>query len=248
MQDEQGVRPLEEWMGHLFVIIAAVFLATGSLAAALHAILPEGGAIDLSIVLPTLFQNGLLAWVTLRRLRGFGVGWSDLRPIPESFSQGVRALGWGVALFVLNAVAVQVSAVLLAAVVGFEGVLAMLEREQAVVERILHPEAGPLQVALGVFTAVGVAPVVEELFFRGYAYPVLKRHAGRHAAWMSGLLFAAVHFYVVNFLAIFAAGWVLARLYERSRSLAVPIVAHASLNGIVAAVALAIRGLLPMAD
>lgn len=248
MQDEPGVRPLDEWMGLLFVIIAGVVVATGSLAAALQAVLPEVGAVDLSIILPTLFQNGLLAWITLRRLRGLGVGWSELRPIPESFSQGVRALGWGVALFVLNAVAAQVSAVLLAAVVGFDGVLALLERERAVVERILHPEAGPLQVAAGVFTAVAVAPVVEELFFRGYAYPVLKRYAGRHAAWMSGLLFAVVHFYVVNFLAIFAAGWMLARLYERSRSLAVPIVAHASLNGIVAAVALAMRGLVSMVD
>lgn len=248
MQQEQGVRPLDDGLGLLFIIIAGVMLATGSLASLLQAAFSQGAAIDLSMLLPVFLQNGLLAWITLRRLKAFGLGWSDLRPVPGSFSEGVRGLSWGVALFAMNALVVQVSAVALSAAIGHEGVLALLEREQAVVERILRPEAGPLQAAMGVFVAVAVAPVVEELFFRGYAYPVLKRHAGRHAGWMSGLLFAAVHFYVVNFLAIFAAGWVLAHVYERSRSLAVPIVAHAALNGIVAATALALRGLVSMAS
>ncbi len=52
------------------------------------------------------------------------------------------------------------------------------------------------------------------------------------------LLFAAVHLYLVNFLPIFLIGLLLARLYERTGALAVPISAHTTANGAVAILAM----------
>ena len=62
---------------------------------------------------------------------------------------------------------------------------------------------------------------------------------------MSALLFASVHLYLINFLPIFLIGVLLARLYERTGSLAAPIVAHATANAAVAVLAMwvaALRG------
>lgn len=236
MTDEQGVRPLDESVGVVFLIVLAVMVAAPWALMLLVAGIPAPGArISLSILL----QNALLAALTLRRLRLLGVGWLDLRPYVESLSQGVHAVGWGIALFFLNALGAQLSATAFQAVAGAEALQRMLEREQAAVARLLDPGAGPFQLGAIVFLAVGVAPVVEELFFRGYAYPVMKRHVGRHALWLSALLFAAAHVYVVNFLPVFLIGWALAFVYERSRSLAVPIVAHATVNALVAVISVA---------
>lgn len=236
----ESVRPLNDRIGVLVALVLVVMVVIPWASALLSLALSPSGLGAAHFTLSILLQNALLAFLTLRRLKRLGVGWLDLRPYIENARQGMQAFGWGSALLFVNAFGAQLSALLFQLVAGPEALRRLLEREQAAVARLLDPEAGLVHVAVTVFLAVGVAPIVEELFFRGYAYPVLKYHAGDHARWLSALLFAGVHLYVVNFLPIFLLGWALASMYERSRSLAVPIVAHATVNGLVAVISVAL--------
>jgi membrane protease YdiL (CAAX protease family) len=86
------------------------------------------------------------------------------------------------------------------------------------------------RLALGV-TAILLAPVAEEIFFRGILYPAIKQ-AGypRAALWGTALFFAAVHVNAVTFVPLAVLALVLTALYERTNNLLAPIIAHAMFN------------------
>ena len=79
-----------------------------------------------------------------------------------------------------------------------------------------------------------VAPIAEELFFRGMLYPVLRRRwSSPIAIGVNGLLFALIHVIPVILPGLFFVGIVLAWVRERSGSLWPCILLHALQNGIV---------------
>ncbi len=86
------------------------------------------------------------------------------------------------------------------------------------------------------FLAVGlIAPFVEELFFRGTLYPVLKNGLGSFkAALISSLIFGAGHGLVL-FLPMFIYGLLLCYLVEERNSLDAALIIHI-LNNILALV------------
>ncbi len=89
-------------------------------------------------------------------------------------------------------------------------------------------------IALLAVTLVILAPICEEVFFRGYLYPALRNRMGMHPAMViNGLLFALAHFELVGFLPRFVLGWGLSYIYERNRTLGGPITAHALYNGFI---------------
>lgn len=234
---EEGVRPIGERLGALLAVLIASMVAVPVLVAGIAGALLGPGRETTASMLAVLFQQVAMFAITFHRLRAHGVGWADLRPDVGGLAQGARGVGWGVALLFFNAFSVQLSVALFGAVLGPGWVEEVMAREQAVVGRLLDPEVGRFHLQWIVFMAVGVAPVVEELVFRGYAYPALKAHTGRHAMWLSALLFASVHMYLINFLPLFLLGILLAWLYERYRTISVPILAHATMNGFVAVIA-----------
>lgn len=78
-----------------------------------------------------------------------------------------------------------------------------------------------------------VAPVVEEIIFRGYLYPVLKKYSGATAALItSSVLFSLVHLNMGLFIPITLMGILMAKLYDKTGSLWAPIIAHATNNAI----------------
>ena len=80
--------------------------------------------------------------------------------------------------------------------------------------------------------AVIIAPVVEEVVFRGYIYPVCKRYTGRIiATFFASLFFSAVHFHIPALLPLFILAIILTIAYELSGSIWVPISIHACFNG-----------------
>jgi len=86
------------------------------------------------------------------------------------------------------------------------------------------------RLAMGAF-AVLLAPVAEELMFRGILYPVIKQLGyPRLAFWGTSLLFAAVHWNLVTFLPLLALAVVLTLLYEHTGNLLAPIMAHLLFN------------------
>ena len=79
--------------------------------------------------------------------------------------------------------------------------------------------------------AVVVAPVAEEVVFRGYLYGVLRRYGGRiPAILVSSLLFAAIHVHLPSLLGLGVLAVILCLLYERTGSLWSTIAMHAAFN------------------
>ena len=82
-----------------------------------------------------------------------------------------------------------------------------------------------------VVAAVVVAPLVEELIFRGFIYGVIKRYTDTwFAALCSALLFAVVHLHVGSLLPLAVLALLLCAAYEFSGSLLVPMFLHALFN------------------
>jgi len=89
--------------------------------------------------------------------------------------------------------------------------------------------AGP-QVFLA-FLAVVVAPVTEELLFRGILYPFVKQRGfPRLALWGTAVLFGALHLNLRTFVALTFLRLVLAWLCDTTDNLLAPIFAHSLFN------------------
>jgi uncharacterized protein len=106
----------------------------------------------------------------------------------------------------------------------------------------------PLQLTLAVIAAVVLAPVAEELLFRGLLHRGLRRRLRVvPATALSSVLFAVVHVDValsqpLALVGLTLVGVILAVAYERTGSLIVPVVIHAVHNAVtIAAVVVSTR-------
>ncbi len=106
-------------------------------------------------------------------------------------------------------------------------------------------KVAPLTTYATLLAAVIVAPFCEEVFFRGFVFPGLRR--GMPVGWaiiVSSLLFAASHVDPGSFAVLFIIGLALAALRWRTRSIWPPILLHMLNNGISAlTIILAMRGI-----
>lgn len=102
-----------------------------------------------------------------------------------------------------------------------------LQQPLALLQQATHP----LQQLTFILVALVAAPILEEIFFRGLLYTTL-RHAGwDRAAWIvSAAAFAAIHFDREKFLPLALLAVMFTAVYERTRTLVGPIVAHATFN------------------
>ncbi len=79
--------------------------------------------------------------------------------------------------------------------------------------------------------AIILAPLFEELVFRGYFYGILKKYTDpMFSAFITGGIFAVIHVNIPSILPLWFLGIFLALAYEASRSLWVPIGIHALFN------------------
>lgn len=108
--------------------------------------------------------------------------------------------------------------------------------------KLLQQSNDPRLLGLMAFAAVIAAPICEEIVFRGYFYPVLKKFGGIvPAAICSALVFAAAHGNLTALLPLFIFGGVLVFLYEKTGSIWAPIAAHFCFNGTTVALQMAAR-------
>lgn len=93
---------------------------------------------------------------------------------------------------------------------------------------------GDFNTIANIFLAgVLVAPICEEILFRGYFYPVAKRFIGAvPGALITATLFAATHVNLASFAGLLVLALCFILAYERTGSLLVPICMHAFFNGI----------------
>ena len=106
-----------------------------------------------------------------------------------------------------------------------------LEQQQAM-QWLAGGQLGWAWVVVVIFTALVVAPVVEEVAFRGILLPVLARHGMRpwRALLLSSLLFAALHMHAGSLLPLVGVGLGCGLGYIATGHLLTPIVMHALFN------------------
>lgn len=97
---------------------------------------------------------------------------------------------------------------------------------------ILGSEESPVAVLLLAVFAVVLAPLVEEIIFRGAFYRFFKGQTSvLNAQIISGAFFAAIHFNLMSLLPLLLIGVLLARLYEKEGNILLPMLFHAYWNG-----------------
>lgn len=85
--------------------------------------------------------------------------------------------------------------------------------------------------SLFLIIAALLAPIGEEILFRGILYPAVKQLGRpRLAVWGVSLLFAAVHWNVMTFISLTLLAVALTWLYETTNNLLAPIAAHSLFN------------------
>ncbi len=96
---------------------------------------------------------------------------------------------------------------------------------------IFAEQDSPLVIAVMIFMIVVMAPLVEEILFRGMLYRFFKGRMGNLVALtFSSLFFALLHANLLKLIPLFLLGMLLGRAYEKSGSLLVPIFMHAFFN------------------
>ncbi len=114
---------------------------------------------------------------------------------------------------------------------------------QPVVEMYIRQSAPKALIFFTLFVAV-LGPVMEELFFRGFAYKALRTRFGVNIAMTTtALFFALLHMSVVAFVPIFFLGLFLNYLYEKTGSLVPCMAAHMTHNLIMIGCTLAFKAL-----
>jgi membrane protease YdiL (CAAX protease family) len=88
---------------------------------------------------------------------------------------------------------------------------------------------------LAIFAAVVIlAPLIEEIFFRGYLFKLLQDKIGNNPAiFLTAVLFAAVHFNLYTFFPILVMGGLMGWARKRSGSIVPSLMLHA-LNNLAA--------------
>src|SRR5437660_2901496 len=106
--------------------------------------------------------------------------------------------------------------------------VADFDAKQRMLDAVFAANAWPMTI-----TVVLAAPLGEELFFRGFALPALRRSWGVvTAVLVSGALFSLLHMDPVGFLGLMEIGVLLAALRWWTGSLWAAVIGHAVNNGI----------------
>lgn len=95
----------------------------------------------------------------------------------------------------------------------------------------------PLDAYAFAFLAIAFAPFMEELFFRGFLYPVLARQVGAGVAiFLTASVFAFIHVFEYKawgpVLIVFLVGLVLTAVRARMKSVAASFIVHGIYNGV----------------
>ena len=224
----RGVTVLLLCVGGLFVggIVGQVFTAAAASWAGYH-----GSLVTLSNLAEPpwwLIVSGLLGvWI------GFGTTVAVVQHRFHAIAPGAFAPRWSDVGYLALGVGLQI-------VVGVAYLPFHLKNLSGPTHRLLGSASGWEFAALCVGTAV-VAPVIEELFFRGVLFPALRSLFATRSARITltlavvvdGVLFALAHFELLQLPGLAFVGAVLAYVYWRTQRLIPSMLVHASFNTVV---------------
>jgi len=180
---------------------------------------PDADRTAATLLLGGAFHAGMLA----------GVGFFRLALRREEKKQTTRPPIWlkGLGTFLIALPLVGATALI------WQGLLRLcgIEIHEQDLVGLFAETDSPLLLGGMALLAVVSAPVTEELVFRAGIFRFLRTRAPR---WISlalpALLFAAMHANLASFAPLAVLGLVFALAYERSGTIAVPILAHALFN------------------
>ncbi|MBW3620548.1 MAG: CPBP family intramembrane metalloprotease [Actinobacteria bacterium] len=181
------------------------------------------------VAVETVTIAGIVAWL---RVRGI-LSWRILGPVRPRWSHVAVGAGVGVAGFVLATILPELVR---------RGIGIPPPPRQQILD---HVAGGGTGLWLLIVTVVLVAPVIEEVVFRGLLFQVLRRRLGLWpGVLLSSLTFAVVHLELIDrplsLAALLVLGAWLAGALHRTGSLVVPITAHALFNGVAIAATLTV--------
>ncbi len=179
------------------------------------------GALVVSMAFNLIVCAGLLVY--LHRLRG-------LNPAELFGLQHMhwRSLGLAVLMFAVITL-ISVNLVSAATVNWLKDIWPELEPQETVKA---FQESGSITFKiLVIIAAVVIAPLAEEILFRGFVYGVLKRYTDApFAALSSSLMFAVIHMHVGSLLPLWMLAVLFCLAYEITGCLLVPMLLHAIFN------------------
>jgi membrane protease YdiL (CAAX protease family) len=146
---------------------------------------------------------------------------------------GFNAPRLGRAIFLAVLVAIMVMPIALSLLQLSTHLLGRLHVEVKPQEpvRVMQEARSIPELALYGIAAVVIAPLVEEIIFRGVLYPALKQSGYRQLAlWGTSILFAFIHFNLPAFLPLTVLAVILTFLYETTNNLIAPIITHSLFN------------------
>lgn len=168
-------------------------------------------------------------------LGGLAGGRREAFALPDG-STFSRSLLSGVMLYGLNTVMGVLSVRLALYFLDYDLVQNLLIRERSGAAALLASNKPLVFLGMVLLLTIG-APIGEELFFRGLLVDLWKERYGTGKAVLaSSVVFALLHFYVLQFVPVLLSGIFLGILFVRSENIAVPIIAHSAVNSIALAV------------
>ncbi|HEX6844225.1 MAG TPA: type II CAAX endopeptidase family protein [Actinomycetota bacterium] len=218
--------PWPFWEAVLVYLIGALILGGGA-AALLFTISDSSGmAIVGSVVADLVFLGAMLSWLGRR-----SPDWRDRVRVRFDRGEAVRGFLLGIVLY---------PAVALVALVVVQWVMERFTGGDVEPPDQLPEGLSPGFKALTVVLVVVIAPVVEELFYRGVLYRSVRDRYG--VTWglvVSSLLFGLAHYVPASAADVLllqavmvATGLGLAAIYEWRGSLVANVFAHAAFNAI----------------
>ncbi len=218
------VEPLLRLVMGICLVLGASGIGTLALMKAMGT--EEGAVTFPAMILHTLvFHGGVLGLVALF-LKEQGLTWND------GFGVGRGHLRSLLGPVVLTTVLCLVSAQLLGRLSG--QLIEWQTGEEPVVQsavELLRESSSPFRLFyLGMVTIV-LAPIAEEILFRGILYTALLQYQGRTlAVIVNSILFGLIHSNLLTLVPLIVMAVFLTLLYERTRNLIAPIAAHALFN------------------
>lgn len=173
------------------------------------------------------FQGSAIVWVTLF-LKKQNISWNDAFGLGFGLPGKLRAVILGIFTgFFILPVAWILQQICAQIMTWFH-----IEPETQELVQKLQNDGIPLSHQIYFcIVAIVLAPIAEEIIFRGIIYPTIKKTGyPKLALWGTSLLFAAIHINALSFIPLLILGAVLALLYEKTGNLITPILTHSVFN------------------
>jgi uncharacterized protein len=230
--DDERRWPLTEWSTREFVPVAlapfglvlfAYYLVFGFLGWD-----SDGGGVLVTAAQQMALLIPLVVYV--RRTRG-SLAPLGLRRGGWSRSDVFAGIGAGLGAIVAGTIVIVITIAIVRAITGHE----------PTTSTALQDTSGPWLVA-NALMAVLLAPICEEVYFRGFLFQGLRgRMRFAWAAIVSGSFFAFVHVEPIRFFGLAVMGVILASVFEHRRTLVSSMVAHATVNTVAVLLLFATR-------